>query len=294
MMVQVRTNIRPEETRTGGEHVLFVEGSLDQLVLRALLGNSLRVEVMGPSSYVRSAAEALASHHPRYYFLIDRDHHDDQFVEQSWTNFPNPDEGNILVWRRREIENYFLDPPFLVQSKFCRASEAAELERTLVRAALERVFLDAANLVISSIREEQKQTWIQHFTNPADFTSQEVAIERLISQEAFVERSEKVSAMLSNDELISRFKESLASMIGDGERLTYGKGQWIKMIRGKKVLPQLLNSGGFQVTDAKGKTLTGKEMEKEIVKELAVKDVDSRPSDLKKLQQLVRGRVAST
>ena len=59
------------------------------------------------------------------------------------------------------------------------------------------------------------------------------------------------------------------------------------------MLPQLLNSGGFTVKDVKGRTLTGKEMEKEIVKELIVNNVDSLPSDLMKLQRLIRERVAS-
>lgn len=299
-MVKVKTGIRPEEVRTGAEHVLFVEGSeggLDQAVLRALLGDTIRVEVMGPSSSVQSAAQSLARHHPRYYFLIDRDHYEDKFVEQRWQHFPGGDKGNLLVWRRREIENYFLDPPFLAESAFlppsCKIEIKIKLENILVKAAQERLFLDVANSVISLVREEQKKTWIKHFTNPADFTSKEKAIQQLISQEKFAERSEQVSKMLLKDALTERFETSLASMTGGGETFTYGTGQWIEKIRGKKVLPQLLNSGGFTVKDVKGRTLTGKEMEKEIVKELVVKNVDSLPSDLVELRRLVRERVAS-
>ena len=294
-MVKIKTGIRPEEVRTGAEHVLFVEGSeggLDQAVLRALLGNTIRVEVMGSSFSVQSAAQSLARHHPRYYFLIDRDHYEDKFVEQSWQHFPDGDKGNLLVWRRREIENYFLDPHFLVKSKFCRTSEE-ELTTTLEALAQKRVFLDVANSVISSVREVQKKTWIKHFTNPADFTSKEEAIQRLISQQEFAERSEQVSKMLLQDALTAQFETSLASMTGGGETLTYGTGQWIEKISGKKVLSQLLNSGGFTVDDVNGRTLRGKEKEKEIVKELAVRDVDSRPSDLVELQGLIRERVGS-
>lgn len=296
-MVQVKTGIRPEEVRTGAERVLFVEGSeggsLDQTVLRALLGNTIRVEVMGPSSSVQSAAQSLARHHPRYYFLIDRDHYEDKFVEQSWQHFPDGDKSNLLVWRRREVENYFLDPPFLAKSAFLHHSYKIKLEKILVKAAQERLFLDMANSVISSVREEQKKTWINHFNNPADFTSKKEAIQNLISQEKFPKRSEQVLNMLSKDALTERFETSLASMTGGGETLTYGKGRWIEMIRGKKVLPQLLNSGGFEVEDANGQTLTGKEMEKEIVKELVVKNADILPSDLVGLQRLIRECVAS-
>jgi len=279
--------------------VLFVEGSeegLDQVVLRALLRNTpLRVEVMGSSYYVRSAAEALAPHHPRYYFLIDRDHYNDEFVETSWQDFPDPTKDNLLVWRRREIENYFLDPSFLVKSVFCHASTSEEtLKTVLERAAQERIFLDVINSVISSVREEQKSTWITHSTNPAEFPSKEKAVKWLISQKAFPRRSEQVSAMLSKDKLTARFEESLDSMTGGRETLTYGQGRWVEMIRGKKVLPQLLNSGGFQVTDTSGQPLTGKEMQKEIVKDLIKNNVDSLPEDLVKLQKLIQKRVEST
>lgn len=255
-MVQVRTGIRPEEVRAGGEHVLFVEGSedgsLDQAVLRALLSGTLRIETMGPAYSVRSAAQALARHHPRYYFLIDRDHYDDEFVERSWKNFPDPETNNLLVWRRREIENYFLDPGFLAESVYCEAGEP-ELTTTLVAAAQERLFLDTANIVISSIREEQKWTWIDHFTNPADFSSKDEAMDRLVAQEAFSERSSKVSAMVSKDEITERFERSLETMTGGGEELYYGTGRWIEMVRGKKVLGRLLNSGGFEVIRGQGR-----------------------------------------
>ena len=74
-MIQIRRGIRPEEVRADGEHVLFVEGkddgALDQAVLRALLGNRLRIAAMGDSYHVRSAAQALVRHHSKYCFLID-------------------------------------------------------------------------------------------------------------------------------------------------------------------------------------------------------------------------------
>ncbi|KKZ13754.1 MAG: hypothetical protein TQ37_03480 [Candidatus Synechococcus spongiarum 15L] len=180
-----------------------------------------------------------------------------------------------------------------MKSAYCLVSKT-KLETALVRLAQERVFLDVANLVISSIRADQKTNWVQNFTNPADFVSREAAVEQLISQEAFVRRREQASEMLSQGELTERFDKRLALMTGGQETLTYGTGRWIEMISGKKVLPQLLNSGGFKVKDANGQRLTSEEMEKEIVKELAVKNVDSRPRDLGTLQQLIQNRVTST
>lgn len=295
-MVQITTGIRPEEVRAGGEHVLFVEGkeddSLDRAVLRALLKQTLRVEAMGPAFSIMSAAQALAHHHPRYYFLIDRDHHDDEFVEQSWQNFPDPETYNLLVWRRREIENYFLDPPFLVESKYCHAAET-DLTSKLLEFAQERLFLDATNSVILAVREEQKRTWIDLFSNPDEFRSKDEAISRLTSEPAFEDRSRHISSTVSREQLADRFDSVLTTMTGGGEQLAYGSGRWIEMISGKKVLRQLVNSGGFTVEDDSGEQLTGKEREREIVRELAIKDVDSRPADLEELQKLIQNRVGA-
>ena len=132
-MISVTTGIRAEEVRLQGQHVLFVEGrdgnAVDPKVLNALFSDGLRIEPLGSSFSVRSVAEALHPHHPTYYFLIDRDHYEHDFVERCWTHFPDPGTHNLLVWRRREIENYFLEPQYLVRSKYCRVSEERLGER---------------------------------------------------------------------------------------------------------------------------------------------------------------------
>ena len=96
---------------------------MDPKILNTLLPDEIRIELLGPSFSVKSVAEALHKHHTTYDFLIDRDHHDDEFVDRCWKEFPNPDTHNLLVWRHREIENDFLDPEYLSCSQYCRATE---------------------------------------------------------------------------------------------------------------------------------------------------------------------------
>ncbi|TYT75021.1 DUF4435 domain-containing protein [Desulfobotulus mexicanus] len=293
-MIRVKTGIRAEEVRLKSQHVLFVEGkdknSVDPKVLDALFGQSIRIEPLGASFSVRSVAEALFPYHPTYYFLIDRDHHDNTFIDKCWTNFPDPATHNLLVWRRREIENYFLEPEYLFQSRFCRVSQE-ELERQVLRFANERLYLDAANHVVTSIREELKRNWIQIFSNPADFPDKEKALQKLKNAGEFHQHSANVEQKVSAGEVERRFHSYLESMSGGKTPLALGTGDWLHMIQGKKVLAQLIHSGCFQVLDSNGKPVTGREKINAVIKDLLQQGMEKQPGDFVALKQLIDKRI---
>ena len=94
-MIAVKKPLNSSEISQGAP-ILFVEGnnpdSFDRKTLEALFEGKIRVESLGPSSNIKSVAEAFYKYHPKYYFLIDRDHYDDKYVEKCWNNFPDPDE----------------------------------------------------------------------------------------------------------------------------------------------------------------------------------------------------------
>ena len=154
--MQAKKNISPEEINFSSKHVLFVEGTADSIDVEALENIlDINIEPMGPSYWIKSVAKALAPTHPTYYFLIDRDHYDDQAVEDYWKEFPNTETPNLLVWRKKEIENYFLEPNYLAQSKyFVKTKE--ELKDIILKEAQNRLFLNITNQVIISIREDFK------------------------------------------------------------------------------------------------------------------------------------------
>lgn len=293
--MRVKTGIRSGEVRLQGEHVLFVEGSdeesVDPKVLNELFSNEIRIVPLGPSFSVRSVAEALQPYHPTYYFLIDRDHYDDSFIDKCWSNFPNPDTNNLLVWRRREIENYFLDPEYLLQSRFCKVSQV-RLENSILQFANDRLFLDIANHVIIHIREELKENWIQKFTNPAEFSTKQDALQKLQDANEFNQYSKKVQKGVSLTELERRFSEFLERMTGGREQLSFGVGEWLDLIQGKKVFNQVVNSACFRVTKADGEALSGREKMNEIVKDLLRKDY--QPEDFAKLKNLIIARIEGT
>ena len=285
---------RPEEVRSGGQHVLYVEGkdnnALDTKVLSELLDPRLQIKALGPSFSVKSVAQALYPHHPTYYFLIDRDHQDIDSINRSWCNFPDPQTHNLLIWRKREIENYFLEPSYLVHSEFCQV-EQNDLEQKILHSAKKRLFLDIANHVIISIREELKTNWIEKFSNPDDFSSKEIALERLKHDSRFSQHRTNLGKKISVRERERRFSKHFNAMTGGQDQLALGVGDWLDMVQGKQVFAEVAHYSCFRVEAADGTVLQGRQKINEIVKELLRKPDNIQPEDFVELKQLITKRI---
>lgn len=296
-MIGVKRGIRAEEVRRQQQHVLFVEGhgqnSIDPKVLNELFHESIRIEPMGASFSIKSVAEALFSHHPTYYFLIDRDHHQDCFIDSCWSNFPNPSTNNLLVWRRREIENYFLDPDYLFHSQYCTVSQA-ELTKKILDCVNDRLFMDVANHVIISIREELKKNWIEKYTNHLDFPDKETALIKLKSAEELGQHCHNVQQKVSPEEIETRFNSYYERMTGGSDKVIAGCGDWLSMTQGKKVLSQVINSNCFRDIATNGSILNGAEKLNEVVRDLLRRDDPILPSDFVQLKQLISSRLTTT
>lgn len=245
---------------------------------------------MGPSSHIRSVAEALHKHHPYYFFLVDRDFHDDDAVEKYWQQFPGENTCNLLIWRRKELENYFLIPEYLVksQSLHCSADKLREHIRNLAR---ERIFLDAANMVIVDCREKMKKKWIEEFRNikAMDFSTKESALEQLLKKEEFAHKVSDVSEKLHQDALVQCFEEIVSKLFGGENELTYGKGSWLELVSGKSLLPTIINRC-FRVR-ARGRSLQGEERLMAVIKELLQLPLTEQPDDFKELHRLITRQV---
>lgn len=295
-MPEVKTGYPPEEVEQGAMHVLFVEGnenSFDPMVLEELFEGKISIEPLGPSYSVKSVAEALYSSHPTYYFLIDRDHHhDDNDVSDCWDNFPDPKTNNLLIWKQREIENYFLDPDYLAKSDFLAMSKKA-LEDKIKQLCQERLYLDAANYVVVSIREELKRNWIQKFTNPSDFDTRSNALGRLKNADEWGAFRADVGDKIDPEIIEQRFNDILHEMTDGTDPLEYGNGKWLEMIQGKKVLSQVVNSNCFRVADAEDNLLMGPEKITQVVKNLLRKEIVKQPDDFQRLKVLINERLSS-
>ncbi|MEO5352379.1 MAG: hypothetical protein H7835_04105 [Magnetococcus sp. XQGC-1] len=244
---------------------------------------------MGPAYHIRSAAEALSRHETDTYFLQDRDHQDTATVEASWRNFPDPAHSNLLIWRKRELENYFLDPDYLRLSSYCR-KKAGEPEESILHHANDRLYLDAVNQVIVAIREEQKRNWIELFNQPADFRSKEGAWQQLRNAAAFGERTAQVTDSVAADQLRSRLEATIAAFSGGTIPLQFGHGSWQDRLRGRKIFPSVLTTC-CKVQDSAQRPLQGKEQRNAVVKDLLRKPLEVQPADFQELHRLIRQRL---
>ncbi len=291
--MKVIKGARPEEIKQAAKHVLFVEGSgsdsHDSTVLNTLLGNLITISPMGPSYHVRSVAEALYREHPFYYFLIDRDHNTDSVINQYWRSFPDPNNNNLLIWKHREIENYFLNPDYLAKSKYLSVSRN-QLDSCLVKTCQSYIFFDIANQVITQARESLKENWVKAFDTITGFNSRETALKKLLKREEFRAQKEKVAKNLEHNKIEALFEKIFKKMTGGKDKLEIGPGQWLELIQGSRALPTVINKC-FTVKDLKGKNLQGPRKVQEVLKSLVRLDLKEQPSDFQKLHKLISEKI---
>lgn len=289
-MIQVRRTPSPDAVRSGAKHRLFVEGggdeAIDPRVLKGLLrGTPVRVDPLGPSHHVRSAAHALLRSHPNYFFLVERDHHSADDVESSWRAFPDPGQQNLLIWRRRELENYFIIPEYLARSRFLNCSEDELLAR-IIAEANRRLYLDAANRTITSVRERMKATWIEAFTRVEEMRTRREAIAQLLQRPEFARKKSSVGQLLRKDRIESTFERYVDEMTGGREPLEFGQGNWLEMVRGKAVLPPVINHC-FRVVEGAGAVRQGPSRQDLVVRDLVAMDIKEQPEDFQQLRELI-------
>lgn len=290
-MVEIRTAEHTAVINNIAMHRIYVEGcgedSIDPVVLKGLL--TIDVIPLGSSYHIESAAQALYKDHPHYYFLIDRDHHSSALVEASWSNFPDPAKSNLLIWRRREIENYFLIPEYVEQSKDLKVSKK-KLRNEILRLCMERLYLDVVNKVIIDMRENMKENWISIFSSIDGFDSKDKALQKLLSIEGFKGYEKKVNEAISQESLNEAFEKCLNEFTGGENTLVYEKGLWLSMIRGKPVFNSIAETC-FKVRDKKGKDVQGKVKMNGIVKGLLSDGNIKQPDDFIQLKKLINEKI---
>lgn len=295
--MKLQRGVDATEILQKSKHKLFVEGKdnqeIDFFVIQELLNNNeltaIEVQTMGGCDNVRSAAQALIHEHSSYYFLIDRDDQDQTTVNESWLKFPDPNSYNMLIWHKRELENYFIAPEYIGKSSFLKPN--ANVDQRILKECNLRLFLDAANLTLYALsRELRKPLIIKHFAEPAQFKNVNDGLVQLEQLSGLVDKKTEVVDILKNDTVKEIYEGFVKELSGGVLPLEYDSGTWLARMSGKEVFRVIANEC-FQVRDAANNLLTGKEQNKQIVRQLAKLPLAQQPTDFQELVALLKKRV---
>jgi hypothetical protein len=300
--MQLQRGVDPTLVNQNAKHKLFVEGKdnqeIDPVAIKHLLENNdltaIGIESMGGCDNVRSAAQALIYQHPSYYFLIDRDDQSQKTVDKSWQSFPDPDKYNMLIWHKRELENYFIDPEYILQVPELLKPDT-DIRQIILNECNGRLFLDAANLTLLSIfRELRKPLSIEHFRNQQEFKDQEAGLLKLKSLSPRIdERKVSMTAILDENTINGKYQDFIEELSGGCIPLKYSLGSWLERMSGKEVFRVIANRC-FLVKDLEGNIVQGKEQHKAIAKQLVGLPLESQPTDFQKLVNLLKKKVNET
>lgn len=287
--------------RQSARHKLFVEGATDEeidpSVLRELLTRNglsqIEIVATGGCSNIRNAADALLREHPTYYFLTDRDAQDDERVEASWASFPDIKKRNLLIWRKRELENYFIDPDYVKKSNWLKPKiTEATLRAAILKEAQYRLYMDAANLVLMELNEIVCAHFAEHFADVSKFRTEAAALSVLTSFDQIACKLASVQHTLEQSVIEATFRRYVAELSGGQIPLQYGSGTWLNRMSGKEIFRSIISSC-FLVEDASGDPVTGKKKATEVAKDLLRQDLNEQPNDFIQLINLMNARVTS-
>jgi hypothetical protein len=268
-------------------HRLFVEGAGDAAAVQELVqGLDLQVEAMGGADGLRGAARALHAAHPTYCFVIDRDWRSAGDAEQTWRDFPDPAQANLLIWRRHELESYFIDPTYLGQcAEFLRVT-ADDLARVVLSKAQERLYLYAANAVTASVSARLGRTWVHLDRDHADYPDAATARARLLARREFAARPGEVAAALAPQTIGALFDGTLDHWTGGSAALALGQGAWLLEMPAKEIWHAVVQEC-CRVEAADGRVLQGAEARRQVARSLLRLPLDQQPADFQELHRLL-------
>jgi hypothetical protein len=289
----IRTGAASQDVNQGARHIVFVEGTpdgFDVTVLGELLTPRLRVEPLGASLSVRSVAAALHPFRPDYWFIVDRDDWDDATVEASWRTFPNPAHDNLLIWRRKELESYFLEPAWLSQSRYYQARKGTDLPTWLATEANKVLWLEAANRVLVATRNQVKRSESALFSanEVAGLTRDEV-VQKLLTAPLVRSLRTTSTHVLEPAHLEAAFDEQVTLLTGGHHPLAWNQGRWRDLMSAKALFRSMINQWCNVPDRVRGgkATLQGREAQRVVAIDLLKNHQDTMPADFVELRRIL-------
>ena len=299
MSNELKFKSQPDSTEVliQAKYTLFVEGTLDYNVFRVLMdGLPLSVKSMsGGSSSLRRVANAIHEHNSDYLFLIDRDHFGMNEVNKLRKNFNEEGKPNILMWKLREIENYFLNPGFLTKFKNLNLNDTNvnKLKQMICNKIRESYLIDVANHAISSVIGNFNTGFKNLRLKRTEIgTPPEKVIDLIKSngelRNFLTERQQNLTSALDN--IIKNYKEVVNELESVEGEERYLSTKFLEHINGKYILREIIAHSMFKCADQDGNDLDGDKRIVKVITEI-VKNPENIPPDFLEVQNLIRDRV---
>ncbi|HNH48624.1 MAG TPA: hypothetical protein PKY30_16405 [Myxococcota bacterium] len=289
--MKAQTGTSADAVNQSAQHILYVEGTADGIdvsVLKELVGPRLLVRPLGSCFSLRSVSAALHPHHPEWWFIIDRDHWNDEEVDKSWRNFPNPAEQNLLIWRRKELENYFLEPHWLSGTGWLKPGRTeSDLQAWLCKKATAQLTVGAANRVLLTKREAVKGAKIPLF-EPSDFSTCRTPADGagiLCNADQIRQLQDAGGVGLDAATLRREFEEEVLLLSGGEAQLAWNVGRWRELLPGKELFRDMVREF-LNVRDLTG-ALQGQRAYRALGRTLLRDHPEAMPQDFRDLKQIL-------
>lgn len=169
------------------------------------------------------------------------------------------------------------------------------MERKILDISSKRLFLDAANHLVMTINNKLKTTNAETFSNPAEFSDRNAALEKLETvRESFENRAADLVRIISMDGIQRLYDSLLSDMTGNREELAFGVGSWLEMTAGKEILNEVVvNSECFYfprdepALQGKGKKLRA------VIRDVLSRGEESLPDDFRAVHALILKNVSA-
>ena len=254
----MKTTIGIYENRINfrGDCIVFSEGrdsSIDKIVLESLLSDlpkPPKICPLGTSFHLKSASDAfkysvsddLNNYTQNWCFIIDRDHHTYDDINKEWNNLKKGKAPKLLYWRKKEIENYLLDPSLLKKSDLLIDYTIEDLKHKIVKYANRYLYMFAVNQVIIQVREELKGCWIKLYKDFGQFKNFEDSIKQLTKNKCFEKHLNRHGELITIESLKQNVIKALIDYTGNEQYcIEWGKGTWQDLMPGHELLYGVLS-----------------------------------------------------
>ncbi len=233
--------------RIENKEIGYTDRELIERILGDQITDQLEIKPLGGAQNLIRAAEALKRVNPDNFFIIDRDYVCDDEVEKSWLEFESG-ESNILLWRRKEIENYFLDTELLSKLDYCKKTSKESIDQLIKSHVKKWKFITIGNYVLQEHNERiRSKACAKNMSLPVDqsIKKADALASRIAGEWQDVALDELMKELTSKEKIMCLVEQYSNEIFESAKKDKIGEDQWRKAVKGKEIVVEILGEKHF-------------------------------------------------